>query len=108
FGAYSMDHLALVATDGSSAPTRVKATEDLDRGVSSPRFSQDGKSIRFLITDDRSVYPGEASLSGGAVKRLLSPPTVISNWNFGSGKVVAMSGGDTKANEIHVWEGNSL
>src|SRR5205809_413717 len=32
FGAYGMEHLTVVATDGKSAPTRVKATEDLDRG----------------------------------------------------------------------------
>ena len=108
YGAYSMDHLALVPSDGSSAPTRFKATEDLDRGVSSPRFSADGKSIRFLVTDDRSVYPMKAKSSGGAAERLLSPPIVISSWNFGAGKAVAISGGNTKANEIYVWEGNSL
>ncbi|HEX5874718.1 MAG TPA: S9 family peptidase [Pyrinomonadaceae bacterium] len=108
YGAYSMDHLALVPSDGSSAPTRVKAAEDLDRGVSSPRFSADGKSIRFLVTDDRSVYPMKANLSGGAAEKLLAPPIVISGWNFNAGKTVTISGGDTKTNEIYVWEGNSL
>src|SRR5689334_20633553 len=34
YGAYNMDHLALVLADGSSAPSRLKAAEDLDRGVS--------------------------------------------------------------------------
>ena len=71
YGAYNMDHLAVVASDGSGAPTRVKAVEDLDRGVSSPRFSADGKSINFLVTDDRSVYPARASLAGGSVERML-------------------------------------
>src|SRR5688500_11860834 len=108
FGAYSMDRLALVSADGSSAPTRLKAAEDLDRGVSSPRFSADGKSIRFLVTDDRSVYPVRANLSGGTAERLLSSPVVISSWNFNAGKSVAISGGDTKASEIYVWEGKSL
>ena len=108
YGAYSMDHLALVPSDGSSAPTRLKAAEDLDRGVSSPRFSADGKSIQFLVTDDRSVYPMKANVSGGAAQRLLTPPIVIGNWNFNGGRAVVMSGGNTKANEIHVWEGNSL
>ena len=103
-----MEHLALVPADGSAAPTRVKALEDLDRGVSSPRFSPDGKSVRVLVTDDRSVYPVEANLAGGSAKRLLSPPVVISNWDFEGGKSVAISGGDTKASEIYVWEGNSL
>jgi dipeptidyl aminopeptidase/acylaminoacyl peptidase len=108
YGAYSMDHLALVAADGSSTPTRLKAADDLDRGVSSPRFSADGKSIRFLVTDDRSVYPMRANLSGGAAERLLSPPVVISSWNFAGSKAVAISGGDSKAGEVHVWEGKSL
>ena len=108
FGAYSMDHLAIVAADGSSAPTRLKASEDLDRGVSSPRFSADGKSITFLVVDDRSVYPMKANLSGGAAERLLSPPIVISNLNSAGGKTVVMSGGNSKAGEVHVWEGNSL
>src|SRR5215217_6137997 len=39
YGAYGMEHLALVATDGTRLPERVKATENLDRGVGAPRFS---------------------------------------------------------------------
>jgi dipeptidyl aminopeptidase/acylaminoacyl peptidase len=108
YGAYNMDHLALVPADGSSSPTRLKATEDLDRGVSSPRFASDGKSIRFLVVDDRSVYPMRATLPNGKAERLLSPPIVISNWNFAGNKAVVMSGGNAKANEIYVWEGGSL
>ncbi|HWF88410.1 MAG TPA: S9 family peptidase [Pyrinomonadaceae bacterium] len=108
YGAYSMDHLALVPADGSSAPVRFKASEELDRGVSSPRFTPDGKAIQFLVTDDRSVYPMKANLAGGAAQRLLNPPVVLGNWNFNGGRTVAISGGDTKAGEIYVWEGNSL
>jgi dipeptidyl aminopeptidase/acylaminoacyl peptidase len=108
YGAYNMDHLSLVPADGSSAPSRFKAAEELDRGVSSPRFTADGKSIQFLVTDDRSVYPAKASLSGGAAQRLLSPPVVLFSWDFEAGKAVAISGSDTKPGEIHVWEGNSL
>ena len=108
YGAYGMDRLALVLTDGSSAPALFKATEDLDRGVSSPRFSADGKSIRFLVTDDRSVYPMKANLSGGPTERLLSPPVVVGNWNTAAGRTVVMSGGDAKFNEVYVWEQNGL
>ena len=108
YGAYNQDHLSLVATDGNSAPARFKAAEDLDRGVGAPRFSADGKSIRFLVTDDRSVYPMKANLSGGAAEKLLSPPVVISNWNFGANRSIVMSGDDVKTTEVYVWEGNSL
>jgi dipeptidyl aminopeptidase/acylaminoacyl peptidase len=108
YGAYSMEHLSLVPSDGSSAPARFKASEDLDRGVSSPKFTSDGKGIQFLVADDRSVYPMKASLSGGAAQRLLNPPVVMGNWNLNAGHAVAISGADTKAGEIYVWEGNSL
>jgi dipeptidyl aminopeptidase/acylaminoacyl peptidase len=108
YGAYGMDHLALVPADGSSAPTRLKAVEDLDRGVALPKFSAEGKSIRFLVTDDRSVYPAKANLSGGAVEKLLKPPVAIANWNFAGGKAVVTTGDDAKPNELYVWEGNSL
>jgi dipeptidyl aminopeptidase/acylaminoacyl peptidase len=108
YGAYSMNHLMLIAADGSSAPARFKAADDLDRGVSSPRFTADGKAIQFLVADDRSVYPVKANLSGGAAQKLLTPPVVIGNWNFNGGRAVVITGGNSKANEIHVWEGNSL
>jgi dipeptidyl aminopeptidase/acylaminoacyl peptidase len=62
YGAYNMDHLALVPSDGSRPPARVPGTEALDRGVSSPRFSTDGRSITVLVTDDRSVYPARVML----------------------------------------------
>jgi len=108
YGAYSMDHLLLVASDGSSAPTRFKPTEDLDRGVGSPRFSEDGKSIRFLVVDDRSVYPSQASLTGATIERLLKPPIVISSLMTVAGRTIGLSGGDNKTTEIHALEGGTL
>jgi dipeptidyl aminopeptidase/acylaminoacyl peptidase len=108
YGAYSMDHLMLVPTDGSKPPERFKATEELDRGVGAPRFSPDGRWIRFLVVDDRSVYPARASVSGGKVERLLSPPVVVSSLNSAARRTVLLSGGNAKATEIYVAEGDKL
>ena len=108
YGAYNMDHLAIVASDGSSAPRRIKAVEDLDRGVSSPRFSPDGASVSFLVTDDRSVYPARVPVAGGRVERLLQPPVVVSSLTSSPGCSCALSGGSAKATEIYALEGSSL
>lgn len=108
YGAYSMEHLTTVNADGSGAPTRVKGVEDLDRGVSSPRFTADGKWITFLVTDDRSVYPARVRLSGGSVERLMAPPIVVSSWTTVNGRSAVLSGGDTKPTEVHAMEGNAL
>lgn len=107
YDAYSMQHLTLVASDGGT-PTRFKATEDLDRGVSNHRFSTDGKSITFLVTDNRSVYPSRANLSGGNAEKLLNPPVVVSNWNQVKEKVVVISGNNEKPNEVYAFEGGKL
>ena len=108
FGAYNMDHLAVVATDGNSVPTRIKSVEALDRGVSSPRFSEDGKALNFLVTDDQSVYPARVNIAGGNVERLMKPPVVVSNWESAGKSSVVMSGGNTKYNEIYAFENGAF
>ncbi len=108
WGAYNMEHLGLVPSDGSAAPKRIPAVEALDRGVSSPEFAADGQSITFLVADDRSVYPARVSVNGGKVERLLNPPVVVSNWKTESGHTFALSGGDEKATEVYVFENGAL
>src|SRR5438552_5378560 len=78
FGAYNMEHLMFVPADASAAPTRVKAVEDLDRGVSGLRFGSEAGSLLALVSDDRSVYP--ISIARNAIKRLLDPPVVVSSF----------------------------
>jgi dipeptidyl aminopeptidase/acylaminoacyl peptidase len=101
WGAYNMQHLALVATDGSRVPERVKATENLDRGVGSPMFSADGKTISVLVTDDRSVYPVRVTLATNAVEKPLAPPINVSSVDRAAGCMVALSGSSTKPTEIY-------
>ena len=108
YGAYGMSHLTLVPSDGSGAPTRVQSVEALDRGVSSPAFSGDGRTIRFLVTDDRSVYPAKVNLTDGKVDRLMSPPIVVSSWDSAGGHDVVLSGGNTRYTEIYAVENSSL
>jgi dipeptidyl aminopeptidase/acylaminoacyl peptidase len=108
FGAYNMDHLSLVSSDGNGVPKRVKGAEDLDRGVSSPRFSADGSYITFLITDDRSVFPAQVKVSGGAVERLKAAPIVVSSWTSSAGRSILLSSSDTRPTEIHALEDGKL
>jgi len=105
YGAYNMEHLVFVPADGSGAPTRVKAVEDLDRGVSSLRFAGDSW-LNFLVADDRSVYP--ARVSRNKLEKLMAPPIVVSNWTNSGGRTVLLSGNDTKPTEAYAMEGKAL
>ena len=108
WGAYSMDHLSVVASDGSAAPKRLPTVEALDRGVSSPRFSADGKAIQFTITDNRSVYPAQVNLASGKVDRLMNPPVVVSSWDSAAHRSIVLSGGDAKYTEVQAFEDGKL
>ena len=96
-----MEHLALVASDGSGAPARVKATEDLDRGVNSPRFSADGQSMTALVTDDQSVYAVRVTLANNRVDKLMVPPVVVSSGTTAGMCAAVLSGGDAKPTEVY-------
>ena len=108
YGAYNMDHLAVLPSDGSAPPLRLSAVEALDRGVSSPRFTPNGKSIRFLVTDNRSVYPAEVDVAGKHITKLLNPPVVMSSWDQAGDATVVLAGSSTRYTEVHVLENSSL
>ncbi|HUA82458.1 MAG TPA: S9 family peptidase [Bryobacteraceae bacterium] len=108
WGAYSQEHLAIVPSDGASAPTLVKAAMDLDRGVSSPKWSPDGKSIVVYITDDRSHYPVRVPIDGGAAEPLMAKPIVVNPTSSAGGCTAVIAGGDMKYNEIYALDGWSL
>jgi Tol biopolymer transport system component len=107
-GAYGMEHLALVAADGATVPERVKATENLDRGVTSPHFSADGKSILVLVTDDQSVYPVNVTLAGNRVDKPMKTPIVVSNPTMAGGCAAVLSGDDDKPTEVYRVSGSGV
>jgi dipeptidyl aminopeptidase/acylaminoacyl peptidase len=106
YGAYNMEHLAFVPADGSAPPARVKAVEDLDRGVSGLRFSADGKSVIASVTDNRSVYL--ISVNRNTVTRLLDPPVVVSNLTIAGGRTALMCGSNNRPSEVCAMEGKTL
>ncbi|HET6629918.1 MAG TPA: S9 family peptidase [Woeseiaceae bacterium] len=67
FYAYSQGLLALVPAAGGEP--RI-LTEALDRDVSEGWFSPDGRSLYFLVVDDRSVYAARVPTAGGEIEKL--------------------------------------
>jgi dipeptidyl aminopeptidase/acylaminoacyl peptidase len=74
YSAYNQNKLAVIAAGGGQP--RLLA-ESLDRPIRQPIWSQDGKSITLVVTDDRSEYPARVDVSSGRVERLVSGPRVI-------------------------------
>ena len=105
---YSMTRLGLVPSDGTGAATMVKAAMDLDRGVSSPRFAADGRTITVLVTDDRSVYPARIPLAGGSAERLMASPIVVQNPTTSGACSAVTSQSPKQLGEIYAVQGGAL
>lgn len=103
--AYNMYKLAVVPVEGG-APKVV--TETLDRGISNPRFTEDGRGINFLVTDDRSVYPARVSATGGQVERLLAGRQVVSAISRAGSCSAALVSTAKTLGEVHAIEGGTV
>jgi len=101
YSAYGMEHLAIAPADGSAAPTRVAASEALDRGVSQPRWSDDGKSLYAIVTDDMWAYGVRIPIAGGSAVPVTDKKIVLGPRHSVGSCAVAISGDDQHYNEIY-------
>src|SRR5207244_11646112 len=99
YGAYGMEHLTIVAADGSSAPQRVAASEALDRGVAQPRWGEDGKNIYAIVTDDMSAYGARIPVGSGSAVPITDKPIVLGQRHSAASCAVVISGDDNHHNE---------
>jgi dipeptidyl aminopeptidase/acylaminoacyl peptidase len=106
FSAYNEERLALVPVSGG-APRIL--TEALDRPVSSPQFSADGKSVIVLVTDDRTRYLARIPVAGGAVQKLTDGRRVLGDYSVSAdGKIAVLNGTATQPTEVFALENGAL
>jgi dipeptidyl aminopeptidase/acylaminoacyl peptidase len=101
YGAYGMEHLTIVAADGAAPPQRVAASEALDRGLSQPRWGDDGQNIFAIVTDDMSAYGARIPLGAGSAVPVTDRPIVLGPRHSAGSCAVVISGDDNHPNEVY-------
>jgi dipeptidyl aminopeptidase/acylaminoacyl peptidase len=103
--AYITDRLAVVSVgDAHLRPL----TDKLDRAVSAPFFSPDGKSIGVLVEDDGSNYPARVDLGTGEIERLIPGPVTAHDESAASGHTAVLASSDTQSAEVFALENHEL
>lgn len=102
--AYTQTKLAVVPATGG--PARL-LTAALDRNVSSPVFAKDGKSIQFLVADDRLEYPASVDLATGKITKVDVGKRVVSAYSVSAGHMAVLSSSDDRSAEIFALEGST-
>lgn len=105
YWAYDNSRVAVVPSGGG--PVRV-LTDALDRNVSEPTWSQDGKHIYFVFDDDRKGVLGRVSLAAGAIERVSDAEQDLSGINIVGDRIALSLSTDTHPTEAAVLERGAL
>ncbi|QDA59551.1 S9 family peptidase [Hymenobacter jejuensis] len=99
---YSVHQLVVMPVSGGT-PKQLIAS--LDRNTSDPQWSADGKSLYFLLEDDRAQHLAKVSASGGKVERVVAGPREISEYEMGpKGKIVVVNSEPQQPDEVFALE----
>jgi dipeptidyl aminopeptidase/acylaminoacyl peptidase len=103
---YGTRHLAVIPATGGQ---RRLLTAGLDRNVSQPIWSPDGKSLRFLVEDDKTQWLGSVSAAGGPIKRIAGDRHVLQSLDQQSkGKIAAIVDDPAHPAEVYAVDGTTL
>jgi dipeptidyl aminopeptidase/acylaminoacyl peptidase len=106
FSAYNEDRLAVISPTGGTP--RI-LTESLDRPVSNPQFTADGKTIVFAYTDDRARYLGKIAVAGGPVEKVVDGRRVLGAYSMTpDGKIAVLNGTASTPSEVFALENGAL
>lgn len=104
--AYSQDQIAVIPAVGGAPRLLAPA---LDRDVNDLTWSADGKSLYFLIGDDRAQHLATIGVNGGSITRLIEGRRVVAAYDMApNGRIVTRAGTATRAPELQAVEGSNL
>jgi dipeptidyl aminopeptidase/acylaminoacyl peptidase len=103
---YGASHLALVPVGGGSPRP---LTGDLDRNVTSPRFTPDGRAVLFLLEDRGNRHLARVPIEGGSVERVVEGERDVSAFDVArGGEIVVLESSVQQPLEISAVSGSGL
>jgi dipeptidyl aminopeptidase/acylaminoacyl peptidase len=107
FSAYNLGKLAIVPSGGGTPKV---LTETLDRNVSGPLlWTADGKSLMFIVSDDRVTYIGRTTVTGSPVEKLTTGRRTVSSIARTAGNALSLlAGTSTEIAEVCAFENGEL
>jgi len=103
---YAIHHLSVVPSAGGET---VVLTGALDRNVTEPRWSPDGKSLYFLLEDDRNQHLARVPAAGGTIERVLTGRRSVEGFSIGSrGRIAVLQATPDRPDEVYAFNDGRL
>jgi dipeptidyl aminopeptidase/acylaminoacyl peptidase len=103
---YTTQNLAIVPVAGGEA--RI-LTRELDRNVIEPRWSRNGRSIYFLLEDDRNQHLARIEVANGKIERLVAGRRETTKFDVGGKDRIAVIDSTVHSPEsVHALDGRDF
>lgn len=83
-------------------------TENLDRNISNPKFSKDGKSILFQLEENGTSIIASIDTNGQHLKRIITGDISIMDYELTSNAIIPLVGKANSPNNIYVYKDKTL
>ena len=90
---YATYQLAVISANGGAPKLLLP---QLDRNMTQPQWSADGKTIYFLLEEDRTVLVARVAANGGNVERLMHTRAEVSSYDVSAHDQIAVLMTDTQ------------
>ena len=90
---YATYQLAVISANGGAPKLLLP---QLDRNMTQPQWSADGKAIYFLLEEDRTVLVARVTANGGNVERLMHARAEVSSYEVSAHDQIAVLMTDTQ------------
>jgi len=103
---YATNHLAVAAADGSGDERVI--SKEIDRNISSPRFSEDGNKIWFLLEDGGERQLASLQPDGQNLERVVEDEISVRDFDLNGDSISLLAGKFNEPHEVHLWSDNQL
>jgi len=98
---YATSHLATISSDGNG--TARLLTRELDRNISSPRYSEDGESILFIYEDAGETQLASIQRDGSGFTRLVQGEVTVRDFSMHGDYIATLKGTFSSPNEVYYY-----
>jgi dipeptidyl aminopeptidase/acylaminoacyl peptidase len=102
---YAGEKLAISASSGGQASI---LTETLDRNISAPKFSTDGKAILFLLEENGTSLLASIDTKGKNFKRIIAGNISISGYDIQAETIAPILGTENRPYNLYTFEKDKL
>ena len=102
---YAVNKLAIAPATGGKPQL---LTTDLDRNISKPEYSRDGKRISFILEDHGKYILSSIETSGKNLKKMVDGELSVADYTRNADKFALLVGKSLEPNEVYSYNGQNL